>query len=142
MKTTIVKPQAPKWFLVDAEGQSLGRLSAQVAAILRGKNKPSFSPHQVCGDHVVITNASGLSFHSSKLYRKKYSRHTGYTGGLKTVTLGALFSKDPVQVIERAVKGMLPKNRLRKEMMKRLHVCSGSEHEHAAQKPQLLTINN
>ncbi len=141
MKTTIVKPSAPKWILIDAEGQSLGRLSASAASMLRGKHKPSFSPHQIYGDHVVVINASKLDFQPAKFHRKVYSRHTGFIGSLKSITLGDLFKKDPSQVIEKAVKGMLPKNRLRKEMMKRLHVYADSEHNHEAQKPEPLTSN-
>ncbi len=141
MRTTIVKPQAPKWILIDAADQSLGRLSAQIATMLRGKHKPQFSPHQMHGDHVVVINASKLKFQPAKLHRKKYFTHTGYFGNLKTITLGALFEKDPVKVIEKAVKGMLPKNRLRNEMMKRLHVSADDSHEYEAQKPELLTIN-
>ena len=139
MKTTIVKPEAPKWILIDAEGQSLGRLAASTASILRGKHKPSFSPHQIYGDHVVVINASKLSFQSAKLHRKQYARHTGFIGSLKVISLGDLFKQNPVQVIEKAVKGMLPKNKLRNEMMKRLHVYAESEHNHGAQKPQPLT---
>jgi len=140
MKTSTVKPSAPKWLLVDAEGQSLGRLSAKVASVLRGKHKPSFSPHEIHGDHVVVINAGNLQFHPTKLYRKKYYKHTGYTGNLKTTSLKAALEKDPTKVIERAVKGMLPKNRLRNEMMKRLHVFAESDHTYSAQKPAPFNI--
>jgi len=135
MKTSTVLPLAPKWLLVDAEGQSLGRLSAQVSTLLRGKHRPEFSPHQLCGDHVIVLNAAKLKIHPTKLHRKEYKRHTGYTGHLKTMTLKELMDKDPVQVIEKAVKGMLPKNRLRPEMLKRLHVSVDEKHNHEAQNP-------
>lgn len=136
-----MKPEAPKWLLVDAEGQSLGRLSAKVASVLRGKHKPSFSPHEIHGDHVVVVNAGKLQFHPTKLYRKKYYKHTGYTGNLKTSTLKEAMEKDPTKVIEKAVKGMLPDNRLRNKMLKRLHVFPESDHTLLAQKPVPLPLS-
>jgi large subunit ribosomal protein L13 len=140
MKTSTVKPPAPEWVILDAEGQNLGRLSAKVASVLRGKHRPTFSPHAIYGDHVVVINASKLAIHPVKMRRKVYSKHSGYIGHLKTVGLDKLFEEKPVSVIERAVRGMLPKNRLRNEMMKRLHVFAESEHPHEAQQPQVLTI--
>lgn len=142
MKTSTVKPAAPKWILVDAEGQNLGRLATQVATMLRGKNKPSFSPHQVCGDHVVVINAEKLAIHPVKLRRKTYKKHSGYLGHLKTTTLDDMMEKKPEEVIERAVKGMIPANRLRPQMLKMLHVYKGSEHAHTAQKPEPLPLHS
>ncbi|MBU0766527.1 50S ribosomal protein L13 [Patescibacteria group bacterium] len=135
MKTSTIPPLAPKWLLIDAEGQSIGRLSAQVAMLLRGKHRPEFSPHQLCGDQVVVINAAKLNIHPTKLYRKEYRRHTGFLGHLKTMTLKELMDKDPTQVIQKAVKGMLPSNRLRPQMLKRLHISVDEKHGHDAQKP-------
>ncbi|MCF7844252.1 MAG: 50S ribosomal protein L13 [Kiritimatiellales bacterium] len=135
MKTSTIPTSAPKWLMIDAEGQSLGRLSTQVATLLRGKHRPEFSPHQLCGDQVVVINAAKLNFHPTKLHRKVYNRHTGFMGHLKTMNLKELMEKDPTQVIEKAVKGMLPANRLRPQMLKRLHVYVDDKHEHDAQKP-------
>ncbi|MFH1670464.1 MAG: 50S ribosomal protein L13 [Patescibacteria group bacterium] len=135
MKTSTVLPPAPKWLLIDADGQSLGRLSAQVAMLLRGKHRPGFSPHQLCGDQVIVINAAKLSFHPTKLHRKVYNRHTGFQGNLKTMSFKELMEKDPSQVIEKAVKGMLPPNRLRIQMLKRLRVYVDDKHDHEAQNP-------
>lgn len=135
MKTSTIPVSAPKWLLIDAEGQSLGRLSAQVAMVLRGKHRPEFSPHQLCGDQVVVINAAKLDFHPTKLHRKEYHKHTGFLGHVKTISLKDLMAKDPTEVIRKAVKGMLPANRLRPQMLKRLHVYAESTHEHDAQKP-------
>lgn len=140
MKTTHPKPAEPKWILVDAEGQNLGRLAVQIANILRGKNKASFSPHQLCGDHVIVINASKLHFHPTKHRRKVYVKHTGYLGHLKTWSLQQMIDEKPTQMIEKAVKGMLPRNRLARQMLKRLHVYAEAEHTHEAQKPQPLTV--
>ncbi|MAE68310.1 MAG: 50S ribosomal protein L13 [Candidatus Peribacteraceae bacterium] len=139
MKTTHLKPADPQWILVDAEGQNLGRLSTKIATILRGKHRASFSPHQLCGDHVIVINAEKLFFHPTKHRRKIYVKHTGYLGHLKTWSLKEMIEKKPTEMIEKAVKGMLPKNRLSKQMLKRLHVYAGPEHQHEAQKPQPLT---
>lgn len=139
MKTSTPKPPAAQWFLVDAADQSLGRLAAKVAHILRGKHKVGFSPHQLWGDHVVIINAVNLSFSSRQLQRPYY-RHTGYTGNLKKTTVEELLKKNPQKIIELAVKRMLPKNRLRSPMMKHLHVYSEAEHNHKAQKPKSITL--
>lgn len=141
MKTSSPKPAEPKWILVDAEGQNLGRLSAKISTILRGKNKPSFSPHQLCGDHVVVINAEKLYFHPTKHRRKVYVKHSGYIGHMKTWSLQNMIDEKPTKMIELAVKGMLPKNRLANQMMKRLHVFAGAEHTHEAQKPELLSTS-
>ena len=140
MKTTTVKEPAMKWVLIDAEGQNLGRLAARVAMLLRGKHRAEFSPHMICGDHVVIINAAKLNFHPTKLRRKQYVRHSGYLGHLRTTSLESMMEKKPTEVIERAVKGMLPSNRLRPTMLKRLHVFADAEHTHTAQQPEALTL--
>ena len=129
-----------KWYLVDAEGLVLGRLASEVASILRGKNKPTFSTNQDCGDYVVIINAEKVVLTGDKLNQKLYRHHTGYIGGLKEVKAKDMIAKKPEAVIELAVKGMLPKNALGREMIKKLKVYSGAEHEHAAQKPEKLEI--
>ena len=141
MKTTHPKPAEPKWILIDAEGQNLGRLATKVATVLRGKHKASFSPHQLCGDHVVVINAAKLHFHPTKHRRKIYVKHTGYLGHLKTWSLQQMIDKKPTQLIEKAVKGMLPHNRLARQMMKRLHVYVDENHVHEAQKPQAVTVS-
>jgi len=141
MKTSTPPESAPTWYLVDADGQVLGRLAAQIAHVLRGKHKPSFSPHQLCGDEIVVVNASKLAFESRKLSQKEYISHTGYIGHLKAEKLKDVLAKHPERVIEHAVKGMLPKNRLRVRMLKRLHVFTDSEHSHAAQKPASLPLS-
>lgn len=139
MKTTHPKPADAKWILVDAEGKNLGRLAVDVANMLRGKTKASFSPHQLCGDHVIVINASKLHFHPTKHRRKVYVSHSGYIGHLKTKSLQEMIDKSPEALVEKAVKGMLPKNRLARQMLKRLHVFAEAEHPHEAQKPQALT---
>lgn len=141
MKTSHPKPADPKWILIDAEGQNLGRMATQIAMILRGKTKASFSPHQLCGDHVIVINAQKLHFHPTKHRRKVYVKHTGYIGHLKTWSLQEMIDKKPTEMVTRAVKGMLPKNRLANQMLKRLHVYAGSEHTHEAQKPEPLTVS-
>ena len=142
MKTSTIPPSAPAWVLIDAENQNIGRLSTQIATILRGKNKVEFSPHQMHGDHVVVINAEKLAVNEVKKRRKTYFWHTGTLGNLKSESLGHRMERNPVAVIEGAVKGMLPKNRLRKQMLKRLHVFAGSEHDHEAQKPEPLTTTH
>lgn len=139
MKTTTPKTADPQWIIIDAEGQNLGRMSTEIATILRGKNKVSFAPHQLCGDHVIVINAEKLSFHPTKHRRKIYVSHSGYLGHLKTQSLQEMMDKKPTQIIEKAVKGMLPKNRLSHQMLKRLHVYTGTEHKHEAQQPKALT---
>jgi large subunit ribosomal protein L13 len=142
MKTSTIPPQAPSWLLVDAEGQNLGRLAASVATLLRGKHKASFSPHQLCGDQVVVINAAKLDFHPVKLQRKQYAKHTGYIGHLKVTSLERMMKEKPEEVIERAVKGMLPSNRLRAQMLKRLHVSADDQHAHTAQTPSPVSLSS
>jgi large subunit ribosomal protein L13 len=129
-----------KWFVVDAEGQVLGRLATRVATILRGKHKPTFSPHLDVGDHVVVINAEKIQFTGRKLKDKLYQWHTGYIGGLKEVNAETMLRTHPDRVIEWAVEGMLPKNRLGRAMAKKLKVYRGAEHPHDAQQPQPLEV--
>ena len=124
-----------KWVLVDADGQTLGRLATQVAMILRGKNKPQFTPHTDTGDFVVVINADKVVLTGNKAATKEYFRHSGYLGGLKSESYAQAMEKHPERVIEHAVKGMLPKNTLGRKQFTKLHVYAGSEHPHAAQNP-------
>ena len=124
-----------KWFVVDAEGKNLGRVAAKVAHILRGKNKPTFTPHIDCGDFVIVTNASKVNLTGNKLNDKIYYDHSGYTGGLRERTAKEMRENYPVEMIERAVKGMIPHNRLGRQVAKKLFVYEGAEHPHMAQKP-------
>ena len=130
------------WVLVDAAGQPLGRLASQVAAIIRGKHKPSFTPHVDCGDHVIVINAEKVHLTGNKWEDKQYVRHTGYPGGQKTTTPRQVREKFPIRLIEHAVKGMLPKNRLGRQLFHHLFVYAGPDHNHAAQQPQKMTLNN
>jgi len=130
----------PKWYLVDAEGKVLGRLASQVAQVLRGKGKPIFSPHLETGDHVIVINASKIVLRGKKSFQKKYYRHTGYPGGLKTLDFTKLLQLKPTFVVEHAIRGMLPHNTLGRRQKMRLHVYPGGEHPHQAQKPQVLDI--
>ena len=141
MKTSTVPVTAPAWHIVDAKGLSLGRMSAKIASVLRGKHKPSFSPHQLCGDHIVVINAKELHFPQKKLMQKLYYDHSGFIGHMKTSTLGEILEKKPERVVTDAVRRMLPKNRLRKEIMKRLHVFVDAEHPYAPQQPTPLTLS-
>ncbi|MEG0385780.1 50S ribosomal protein L13 [Solibacillus cecembensis] len=125
-----------KWLVVDAEGQTLGRLASEVAAILRGKHKPTFTPNVDTGDHVIIINAEKIELTGNKLKGKIYYRHTQFTGGLKQRTAGEMKEKYPTQMLELAIKGMLPKNSLGRQMFTKLNVYTGAEHPHAAQKPE------
>jgi len=129
-----------RWFVVDAQGQVLGRLASRVASILRGKHKPTFTPHLDLGDHVVVINAEKIHLTGRKLTDKVYRWHTGYIGGLREVTAGRLLQSHPERVIEWAVEGMLPKNRLGRAMAKKLRVYRGGDHPHAAQQPTVLEI--
>ena len=129
-----------KWYVVDAQGQVLGRLATRVATILRGKHKPTFSPHLDVGDHVVVINAEKVQFTGRKLQDKQYRWHTGYIGGLKEVSAETMLRTHPERVIEWAVEGMLPKNRLGRAMAKKLKVYRGAEHPHDAQQPQPLEV--
>lgn len=139
MKTYSAKPQEVerKWYLIDAEGKTLGRLASLVANILRGKHKPQFTPHIDTGDFVIILNAEKIRVSGKKETDKKYYRHSGYPGGLKITTFKEMMAKNPTQAIEKAVKGMLPHNTLGQEQFNKLKVYAGNEHPHAAQKPIL-----
>ncbi len=143
MRTTFIAKTAEierKWYVVDAEGQTLGRLASQVAAVLKGKNKVIYTPHLDTGDYVIVVNADKISVTGKKLDGKLYRRHSAYTGGFKETTLRAMMDKKPEEVIRLAVKGMLPKNTLGKNMLKKLHVYAGSEHCHQAQQPEVLEL--
>lgn len=142
MKTFMASPATidRKWYVVDASGQTLGRLASEVAKVLRGKNKPIYTPHMDCGDYVVIINAAKIVVTGKKLDQKIYYHHSGFIGGLKETTLREMLQKKPEQVVELAVKGMLPKGTLGKQMYTKLHVYAGAEHPHAAQKPEVLTF--
>ena len=129
-----------KWYVVDAEGQTLGRLASEVAKVLRGKNKPIFTPHIDTGDYVIIVNAEKVVVTGKKLSGKKYYSHSEYVGGFKETTLREMLDKKPTEVMRRAVKGMLPKGPLGNQMLTKLHVYAGPEHPHAAQKPETLTF--
>ena len=142
MKTYMANPDKieRKWYVVDAEGQTLGRLAAEVAKVLRGKNKPEFTPHIDTGDYVIVVNAAKVKVTGKKLSQKVYYHHSDYVGGMKETTLREMMAKKPEQVIELAVKGMLPKGPLGRTMIKKLHVYAGAEHAHQAQKPEVLTF--
>lgn len=142
MKTHSTKPSEinREWHLVDADGVVLGRLASEVAKLLRGKHKPYFAPHLDCGDHVVVINASKILMTGNKLLAKRYYRHSGYPGGLKEVPYDKLMSTRPELAVERAVKGMLPSNKLGRAMAKKLKVYAGPEHPHGAQNPQVLDL--
>lgn len=128
------------WYIVDATNLTLGRVCARIAAVLRGKNKPYFTPHVDCGDHVIVINADKIAFTGNKLTQKEYITFSGYPGGQKREVAGKLLARRPEVIIERAVKGMLPKNKLGRQMYKKLFVYAGAEHPHSAQKPQPLTF--
>ena len=142
MKTYMANPDKieRKWYVVDAEGQTLGRLAAEVAKVLRGKNKPIYTPHIDTGDYVIVVNADKVKVTGKKLDQKIYYRHSDYVGGMKEFTLREMMDRKPERVIELAVKGMLPKGPLGRAMIKKLHVYAGPEHDHAAQKPEVLTF--
>ena len=142
MKTYMANPDKieRKWYVVDAEGQTLGRLSAEIAKVVRGKNKPVFTPHIDTGDYVVVVNAAKVKVTGKKLDQKVYYHHSDYVGGMKETTLREMMAKKPEAVIEMAVKGMLPKGPLGRTMIKKLHVYAGPEHEQQAQKPEVLTF--
>lgn len=128
------------WFVVDAQGQTLGRLASRVATILRGKHRPEYTPHVDCGDYVIIVNAEKVHTTGRKMTQKKYYRHSGYPGGIKEVTLRDQLQKFPERVLEYAVKGMLPKNRLGRRMFKKLKVYAGPNHPHEAQQPKSIEL--
>ena len=142
MKTFMASPATidRKWYVVDATGMTLGRLASEVAKVLRGKNKAIFTPHIDTGDYVIVINAEKISVTGRKLDQKIYYQHSAYVGGMKETTLRDKLNKKPVEVIEHAVKGMLPKGPLGREMYKKLYVYAGPEHNHAAQKPEVLTF--
>ena len=129
-----------KWYVVDATGYTLGRLASEVAKVLRGKNKPIFTPHMDCGDYVIVVNAEKIKVTGKKLDQKIYYNHSDYVGGMKETTLREMMAKKPEKVVELAVKGMLPKGPLGREMYKKLFVYAGPEHNHQAQKPEALTF--
>ena len=128
------------WYVIDAEGISLGRLAAKVSNVLQGKHKPTYTPHVDCGDNVIVINAEKVNLTGNKLNDKMYYDHSGYTGGLRERTAKEMVEKYPVEMIERAVKGMLPKTRLGRQMYKKLFVYAGAEHKHAAQKPVVMEV--
>ena len=142
MKTYMASPSdiERKWYVVDATGYTLGRLASEVAKVLRGKNKPIFTPHMDCGDYVIVVNAEKIQVTGKKLDQKIYYHHSEYVGGMKEATLREMMQKKPEFVITHAVKGMLPKGPLGRQMLKKLHVYAGPEHNHAAQKPETLDI--
>lgn len=144
MKTTFManaQTVERKWYVVDAEGQTVGRLAAEVAKVLRGKHKPTFTPHVDTGDFVIVINAEKAVFTGKKLTDKTYFRHSGYNGGTTFTPAGQMMEKFPARVIEHAIRGMLPKNRLGEQMYRKLNVYAGSEHPHAAQQPEELKLN-
>lgn len=130
-----------EWVVVDADGQTLGRFCSKVAKLLRGKHKPNFTPHVDCGDNVIVINAEKIKLSGNKWEDKTYVRHTGYPGGQRSLTANELFAKDPTKVVEKSVKGMLPKNKLGAELFRNLTVVVGTEHKHEAQKPKAININ-
>ena len=140
MKTSTVKTEAPKWHVIDAEGKTIGKVAVKAASVLRGKHKASFSPHQLCGDHIIVLNAAKLRLPPKKGLRKTYFRHTGHVGNMRVTQLSVMFEKDPIQVIELAVRGMLPSTRLARAMLTRLHVFVDGAHPYEAQKPSTLSV--
>lgn len=129
-----------RWYLVDAQGMVLGRLASEVAKILKGKNKAIYVPHLDVGDHVVVVNADKVVLTGDKLDKKKYYRHSGYPGGLREFTYRTLLRENPERVVEKAIRGMLPKNRLGRAMIRKLHVYAGPDHPHQAQKPEKISL--
>lgn len=142
MKTFTPKPNDIKheWFLVDAENQVLGRLASQIAHRLRGKHKPEYAPHMDMGDFIVVVNCDKIKVTGTKLHDKIYYRHSGWVGGLRETTLESMLAKKPAEVLMSAVRGMLPKNKLGRDLLKKLKVYAGPEHPHTAQQPQPLTL--
>ncbi len=131
-----------EWVLVDADGQTLGRLASKVAKLIRGKYKPNYTPHVDCGDNVVIINAEKIQLTGNKMTDKSYIRHTGYPGGQRSLTAKEMFDKDPARLIEKAVKGMLPKTKLGSALFRNLYVYAGTEHGQEAQKPKSINLND
>lgn len=142
MKTHTVRAEdiEREWLLVNAEGKTLGRLASEIAQVLRGKHKPIYSPHLDCGDFVVVVNAEKVQVTGRKLDQKMYYRHTGYPGGIKSISLRNQLQKHPERVLQAAVRGMLPKNRLGRKMLKKLKVYAGDSHPHQAQQPKVLEV--
>ena len=142
MKTIVAKTKevTRDWYLVDAENQVLGRIATTIANVLRGKNKPTFTPSVDTGDFIVVVNAEKIALTGNKLADKMYYSHSGYPGGIKSITAGKLLDKKPEDIIKHAVKGMLPKNKLARHMLSKLKIYAGSEHPHKAQQPKALTI--
>ncbi|MDD3775991.1 MAG: 50S ribosomal protein L13 [Actinomycetota bacterium] len=142
MKTFYAKKEEieRKWYIIDAQGKTLGRLATEAAKLLRGKGKPIFTPSVDCGDYVIVINAKDIKVTGDKLKQKKYYRHSGYVGNLKVQTLEEKLAKKPEQVISLAIKGMLPHNRLGRQIFKKLKVYAGDNHEHQAQKPEKIEI--
>ena len=143
MRTTFIAKPAEverKWYVIDAEGHTLGRLSSQIAKILRGKHKPIFTPHVDTGDHVIVINAEKIKVTGNKMDNKMYHRHSGHSGGLKSTTLRVMLQTKPTQIIRLAVKGMLPKNTLGRACFRKLNVYTGPTHPHEAQKPETIKV--
>ena len=142
MKTFMANPDKidRKWYVVDAKGATLGRLASEVASVLRGKNKPEFTPHADCGDYVIVINAAEVKVTGKKLDQKIYYNHSEYVGGMRETTLRELLAKKPERVVELAIRGMLPKGPLGRDMYRKLHVYAGETHGHQAQKPVVLEI--
>ena len=142
MKTYMANPDKieRKWYVVDAEGCTLGRLASEVAKVLRGKNKPEYTPHVDTGDYVIVVNADKVKVTGKKLQQKIYYNHSDYVGGMRETTLAEMLAKKPEKVVELAVKGMLPKGPMGRDMIKKLHVYAGAEHANQAQKPEVLTF--
>lgn len=142
MKTFMQKKETVerKWYVVDAEGKTLGRLATQVATVLRGKNKPTYTPHIDCGDYVIVINAEKVVLTGNKLEDKKYYNHSGFPGGLRERNAKTMIEKYPEEMVERAIKGMLPHNSLGRAMGKKLFVYAGTDHKHEAQKPELMEV--
>ncbi len=142
MKSYMANPDTIQrnWYVVDATGHTLGRLSSEIAKVLRGKHKPIYTPHIDTGDHVIIINADKIEVTGKKMEQKTYYNHSGYVGGLKETKLSEMMTKKPTEVIMLSVKGMLPKGPLGRKMLKKLHVFAGAEHPHAAQNPEVLEV--
>lgn len=131
-----------KWLLVDAEGQTVGRLASKVAKLVRGKHKPNFTPHADCGDNVIVINAEKVAFSGTKLVNKEYVRYTGYPGGQRTLTAQQLMERSPERVIEKAIKGMLPKNTLGRNLFTNVKVYKGADHKQQAQNPEVINLDS
>ncbi len=144
MKSFVAKPadfaNNRKWYVIDADGQTLGRLATQVAMILRGKHKPVYTPHVDCGDHVIVINAAKVVLTGKKLEQKKYYRYSGYVGGLKETSARDMLEKKPELMVYEAIKGMMPENSLGREMLTKLRVYKDADHAHAAQQPEVYTL--